>query len=463
MLPLGFIIFPYLAILINRVLMQNSKLRLFLCGFLFGFGFLFIYLFWIYNPFLVYDITAPYMFLGLLLPIFLAIFFGLGFLIFKIFNSQLLLILVIPYVFTLIEFAISNFFYGFPWFSNSLILSNNFFGFYVLKYLGTIAAGHIIISIFVLASFILYSFQRNHIFKLGLISYSSFIFFLIIPILYTFHKNDILGKEFNIDAHQILSPITKKNKKNIEENIINQINQSKADLIIFAENNFPYIIDKNTYSNLTNLIKKDKKVIIGGNTVEDQSYYNSFLLLEKDNIQVFDKQILVPFGEFLPLRKYFKFMEMISGNVDFQKGNQERIIITKDKINILPVICYEVIFDSIYKKINYNKIDIVINITNDSWFGEKIGPYQHFYIARVKSLISNKPLLRVSNNGISGFIDNNGKILKFSKLNEVSKLNYKLKIKKNYSFIFLHNLFFYYLILTFILFVIYFKKILNGN
>jgi len=463
MLPLGLIIFPYLIILLSKISYQNSFLTYFFSGFLFGFGFLFIYLLWIYNPFLVYENTKPYAYLALLLPIFLSLFFGLGFLIYKFFNSKILLILITPFIFILIEFSISNFIYGFPWISNSLILSNNFFGFYILKYFGTLASGHIIISIFLLASFIFFNYKIKNFQKLAFISYSPLIFILLIPAFSMLNNNNSFSKEITIDAQQILSPIKKINKKNIEENIINIINNSNADYIVFAENAFPYLIDKNNSLNLNNFIKNDKKVIFGGTTIEDGKYYNSFLLLEKDKIHYFDKKILVPFGEFLPLRKYLNFMEIISGNVDFHRGNVARIISTGDKFNIMPIICYEIIFDTIFENINKKKIDILINITNDSWFGKKIGPYQHFYISRVKSLIANKPLLRVSNNGITAIIDNNGKIIKFSNLNKTSNLIYKLKIKINNSYLYFHKLFFYYLLFIFILLFIKSKRGVNAS
>ena len=125
MLPLGFIIFPYLIILISKLSKQKSFFYFFTNGSLFGFGFLIIYLSWVQNPFLVYEATKGYAFLALLLPVFLSIFFGIGFVIYKYFVLKLHKILITPFVFILIEFAISNFIYGFPWISNSLILSNN--------------------------------------------------------------------------------------------------------------------------------------------------------------------------------------------------------------------------------------------------------------------------------------------------------------------------------------------------
>ena len=95
---------------------------------------------------------------------------------------------------------------------------------------------------------------------------------------------------------------------------------------------------------------------------------------------------------------------------------------------------------------------------SDSWFGNKIGPYQHFYIARTKSLIANKPLVRVSNNGISGIIDNNGKIIKFSQLNQISKLTHKFKINKNKSYFYFHKFFSYYILILFIILIIIIRK-----
>jgi len=152
-------------------------------------------------------------------------------------------------------------------------------------------------------------------------------------------------------------------------------------------------------------------------------------------------------------------MEIISGGVDYQKGNSERIITTTDNLKILPIICYEIVFDKIFKNINKKEIDILVNITNDAWFGTKSGPYQHFYISRMKALVANKLLLRVSNNGISAIIDNNGKVVKSSKLNKKTQLKYKFKIKKNTSFFPIHKIFMYYLFLIFIFLIIYSKKI----
>ena len=263
-------------------------------------------------------------------------------------------------------------------------------------------------------------------------------------------------KKISFEVFQILSPIQNPNKKLIELDIINKINQSDAEYLVFAENNYPYLISDISNLRILNYIKDNQKVIIGASRLNNNKVYNSFLYLEKNNTQIFDKEILVPFGEFLPFRNYLKFMENISGNIDFASGQNNRLISNSD-INILPIICYEIIFSKILKDINKNNIDILINITNDSWFGDKMGPYQHFYHSRMRAIISNKFLIRVSNNGISAIIDNNGKILQSSKLNVKTNLYNKFHLKYSNYQKFIHKISEIYLIIIFLTYFIFLK------
>ncbi len=458
--PLGFIVFPYLLSLVLKVIPKNNYLHLFSFGFSFGLGFLLVYLSWIGNPFLFFEETKPYVFLSILLPVFLSIFFGLGFCIYNLFTSPKLIILISPVIFVFIEFSISNFLYGFPWITNSIILSNNLVGLYLLKFYGTLSSGYLILSIFLIPSFILIKNKTKKFNSIILLIYLPFIIFLLIPFNHYYKKNEIF-KEIYIEANQIFTPLNYEHDKKIEKKILKKIDNSESDLIVFAENNLPFSSFENNYNKINSFLNKNKKVIIGTTTLREGKYYNSFLLFEKNKLHVFDKKILVPFGEFLPFRKYLKFMKYISGSIDFEKGNTERLIVTKDEIKILPIICYEIVFDTIFKKIDHNNIDIMINITNDSWFGNKIGPYQHLYISRMKSLIANKPLLRVSNNGISALITNYGEIIKFTELNKVSSFSHKVEIKNNTSYVNYHILFSYYLLVIFLLFLLFERKILK--
>mgnify|MGYP001341147932 CR=1 FL=1 len=453
MLPLGFIIFPYLIILLKKISIKKNIFDFFYLGFFYGFGFLLVFLSWIQNPFFTNDTIKNYAIFSLFLPIFLSLFFGIGFIFFKYIKKIYYLIIFTPFIFLSIEFVISNLFYGFPWVTFALTLSNNLFGFNLLKSFGIYVSSYLILIIFIAPSIIFLSKKYKNVKKLIFLSHLPFVIALFLILF--FNKNiEIQEEKINFEVFQILSPINNPNVKLIEKDIIEKINNSNAEYLVFAENNYPYLISDISNINILNSIKDNKKVIIGASRFANNKLYNSFLYLEKNNVQVFDKEILVPFGEFLPFRNYLKFMENISGNIDFTSGQNNRSISNSD-INILPVICYEIIFNKILKDINKNNIDILINITNDSWFGDKIGPYQHFYHSRMRAIISNKLLIRVSNNGISAIIDSNGNILNSSKLNIKSNFKNTLNLNRSTYYKFVHNFFELYLILTFLIYLIF--------
>ena len=313
-----------------------------------------------------------------------------------------------------------------------------------------------ILFIFILPLAFIYSWDLEYKKKLIFIIHTPFLIVVIFLFFISNSNNSYQNKKIHIDLFQILSPIDNIDKVRVENDIINKINNSKAEYLIFAENNYPYLVSDLNNINIIKHIKNNQKVIIGSTRIENNKFFNSFLFLEKNKIQIFDKQILVPFGEFLPLRSYLKFMEKITGNVDFTSGINKRLI-HSNNINILPVVCYEIIFNSILKNINENKIDILINITNDSWFGNKLGPYQHFYHSRMRALISNKYLVRVSNNGITSIIDNNGKILNVINLNKKDKLTNIIEIENSFFYGSIHKLCFIYLIFIILTYLIYIK------
>ena len=158
-------------------------------------------------------------------------------------------------------------------------------------------------------------------------------------------------------------------------------------------------------------LDSNSNIIIGATRQEEHKFYNSMFVINNNNFQKFDKQILVPFGEFIPFRSIFGFMKFIAGTNDYSIGEDKRFIKVNDKISFLPVICYEIVyFWHLFNNTNHNT-NLIINITNDSWFGNFSGPYQHFYFTRLRAAEFNKDLIRVSNNGISAYINNYGKSL----------------------------------------------------
>ena len=148
------------------------------------------------------------------------------------------------------------------------------------------------------------------------------------------------------------------------QRIIKHIDESTAELLIFGENNFPYLLDDLELKIIKDSLKENQTLIIGATRYENNKYYNSLVNINSINITYFDKKILVPFGEFLPLRDSLTFFESIAGQNDYSKGKIERIINLSANISFIPVICYEIVFYwKLLNKFN-NKANFIVNITN---------------------------------------------------------------------------------------------------
>ena len=126
-------------------------------------------------------------------------------------------------------------------------------------------------------------------------------------------------------------------------------------------------------------------------------------------IQKYNKVNLVPFGEFIPFENFLKLINFKTITNEYQsysKGvDREIIVLRKNRIrlNLLPLICYEIIYSG---KLSNNKdFDYIINISEDGWFGNSIGPNQHFTHSIFRSIETGKYIVRSANNGISAIIN----------------------------------------------------------
>tara|TARA_B100000945_G_scaffold301731_1_gene284759 strand:- start:293 stop:871 length:579 start_codon:yes stop_codon:yes gene_type:complete len=143
-------------------------------------------------------------------------------------------------------------------------------------------------------------------------------------------------------------------------------------------------------------------------------------------ISNYDKKKLVPFGEFLPFEKLLTSIglkKITPGYSSFSKGTGKPIInlrFNKENIKFLSLICYEIIFTNIIDK--YKNYNFIINISEDAWFGESIGPHQHFAKAIFRSIESGVYTIRAANKGINAFISPQGKILKNLQPDEIGNI-----------------------------------------
>ena len=129
------------------------------------------------------------------------------------------------------------------------------------------------------------------------------------------------------------------------------------------------------------------------------------------------------------------------------KGKHKNNILLED-LNILPLICYEVIFPSLIQNAEVGT-NLVINISEDAWFGKTIGPDQHFAKSIFRAVESGSFFLRSANKGISAIINNKGVIIKQLNQNEVGNIEYEvplIKIKNNKN-----DLIFFTLLITYLI------------
>ena len=119
----------------------------------------------------------------------------------------------------------------------------------------------------------------------------------------------------------------------------------------------------------------------------------------------YDKAHLVPYGEFTPFKEYLPFLGKIVEHVgDFVAGPQGMTLDWQGrKLGIQ--ICYEIIFPELSRLLTKNGAALLVNITNDAWYGTTAGPYQHFSLVALRAVENRRALARVANTGISGFVD----------------------------------------------------------
>jgi len=122
----------------------------------------------------------------------------------------------------------------------------------------------------------------------------------------------------------------------------------------------------------------------------------------------FDKFHLVPFGEYVPLREWLPFERIVPGGIDFSAGPGPQLLAVRGLPVASPLICYEIIFPGNVVP-EGPRPNLLLNITNDSWFGQSSGPHQHFAATRLRAVEEGLPAIRAAGGGISAVIDGYGR------------------------------------------------------
>ena len=216
--------------------------------------------------------------------------------------------------------------------------------------------------------------------------------------------------------------------------------EKDSDIIVWPESAVPFVLDEE--EDLKKIIGKtlpEKSILITGAVrkegtygKDDFKYWNSmnFINGEGEIYKFYNKSILVPFGEFVPFSKVLGFIDKITeGLADFSSGDGVKVIKSlNDRVSIIPIICYEAVFPEYLMRLKGKiKNGLIVNVTNDAWFGTTIGPYQHFYMSKVRAIELGSPMVRAANTGISGVFDKYGRELKRIGLNQKGVIDVEIK------------------------------------
>lgn len=259
------------------------------------------------------------------------------------------------------------------------------------------------------------------------ISLALFLVLLVIGCLFGAHniKQSEFVAEQNAPVIRIVQPATSQSDKathsreqaiaNAESNIKQLMNlatnsENKVDLIVFPETTYPYmIVDDQTLAEKIDFVHSmNTPTIIGTMSYKNRDVYNSLAVVDAFGQieKLYSKSHLVPFGEYRPLG--------LPGPSQLTPGTGPEIITIKldnNDFHFAPAICYEIVFtDSLIPKNAKIQPDVIINITNDTWFGKTPGTYQHLDMVRRYAIESGLPVIRANYSGISAFVRADGGI-----------------------------------------------------
>jgi apolipoprotein N-acyltransferase len=483
---LNFFLLPIFFLLIVNVKKKSKSIyrkkpyrkNLFLLGLIFGFGFYLSGIFWI-----AYSLTFDESFIFLipftiiLIPLFMSLFIGIATLIIGQYLSyNFSSVLLFSGSLALSDFVRSKVLTGFPW--NLWSYTWSWFNeiLQILNFLGLFAFNLLVITIFTLPAVLFFKTSANKkILTLGLTFL--FVFSVYVYGTLTINKNKaslnsnnkkeilytkIISPNFELKYNASIGEIEDKLNKLIK---FSEPDKDKETLFIWPEGVFTGF-NFTELSQFSDLIKenfsKKHKILFGVNTSNKNTkkYYNS-LMVVNNNFEIvhqYNKKKLVPFGEFLPFEKIinkFGLKKITQGHGSFSKGSKQNNIILNN-FSILPLICYEIIFPEL-SQIASNETNLIINISEDGWFGNSIGPNQHFAKAIFRAIENDAFLVRSANKGISAIITNKGRIIKQLNKNEAGNIELDIPLLKS-NFKNKNDLIFFTLLFTYLVIFINFKN-----
>lgn len=432
---IGWLVFPLILLISDYA---RGKKHAFFIGWWFGFGNYIAGIYWISISMLVeadkFAWMMPFAIFGV--SGFLAIFTGLVFLLLYLSKSKLhIKILSFALLWLVFEYVRGHILTGFPWNLLAHSWSNLVSFLQIASYIGVYGVSFLSALIFAFP----YVFIKGVGTKtrwLGLgIPVILFASILIYGNLRLSSAKEEFWPSIKVRIVQASIPLVGSRDFGVREKILYKylgmsgMDNQDITHIIWPESAIPFAIeDKNSpvLQIIKNIVPKNGFLLSGYDRAifstngELEEIYNSMIAINDNGniLESYDKHHLVPFGEYVPLRKILPIDTIVEGTIDISKGVGIRTLSLANFPRFSPLICYEAIFpNKVADKNNYPQL--LINFTNDAWFGNSSGPYQHLANIAIRAIEQGVPIIRSANNGISAVIDPYGRIIASTKLNAV--------------------------------------------
>lgn len=439
--PVLFITLPLMVWLIDGATGRaGGALAAALSGWLFAFGYLLVGLHWIGNAFLVdADMFAwllPFVVSGL--PAFLALFMALAFALARMmWTRDASRLLLLAATITACEWLRGHILTGFPWNPLGYSLSGQLALAQTASLIGI--WGLTFLSVAIFASPAVLADSREDVRKpwlapaLGVLALAAMAAFgairlaqqptryvadvklrLMQPNLQQDQKFNYSAKAATMQKYLALSDrATGPNSSGVKD----------VTVLIWPESAFPFFLTRegDAMAQIAALLPKGTVLITGAVRAPDSvppgtvpRAYNSIYAIDHDGsiLSVYDKLHLVPGGEFLPFQNVLEkigLRQVTRMRGGFIAGDRRRTMALPNAPRVLPLICYEAIFAGDIATLS-DRPGWIVNVTNDGWFGNSTGPYQHLQHARLRAVEEGLPIVRAANTGISAIIDPLGRI-----------------------------------------------------
>ncbi len=419
--PFDLWVLSILSVSILLYLINNcSKKDTFITGYLFGFGMWLTGISWLYVSVHYHGNIGMVMsaFLILIFISVLSLYSGLLFLLnsyLKVLSPRSLKLLSLPVAWLIIELLRSYLFTGFPWLISGTMLADTLIDGWT-PIIG--AQGNsfllILIAVLIYEIYIIVDLKRSPLLPFSFLIFIIFSSFFLKSVEWTNPTHEI-GVSLNQPNLTLEDKWSQFGILHTQEMALRAIEEAEeGELIVFPETAF-ILSEKDNKSYIETIKYKasQKNITLISGIVEREADFKM-----RNRLQVFgsintyyDKVKLVPFGEFIPFQQYLGgFLDIIGLNLTNTLPGIEVKPINVGKLTISPSICYEIAFDELIRTTAKDS-NILLTMSNDTWFGQSAGPIQHLEIAQNRALEHKKPLIRATNSGISAIISRNGGIL----------------------------------------------------